>query len=128
VNQPTSLITTIKRRARSTALAAAAGILVFAVSVYAHGGFDHVMGTVVKVTDNVVTVKTAKGNVDVKVDDKTEITKDNVKAGRAELKPDVRVVFEIPETSKDKVAAAVKIGAGAMAAGDHDEHHEAAGH
>ena len=78
--------------------------------VLAHGGFDHVTGTIAKVNGNVVTVKTAKGDVDVKVDAKTEITKDNKQAQAADLKPGVRVVFDIPEGSKDNIAHSAKLG------------------
>jgi hypothetical protein len=86
-------------------------ILVFAAApMFAHGGFDHVMGTVVKVADNVLTVKTAKGNVDVKLDDKTELTLNNQKAQLTDLTPGARVVVDIPEGSKDKIAHSVKIG------------------
>src|SRR5437899_180803 len=76
----------------------------------AHGGFEHVTGTVVKVDNGVVTVKTAKGNVDVKLDAKTEITHEGHKAEAAELKAGTRVVIDIPEGSKTKVAHSVKIG------------------
>jgi len=85
-------------------------LLIWSTQAVAHGGFDHVIGTVVKVQDNVVTVKTAKGNVDVRLDGKTEITKNDQKAGAADLKPGVRVVVDIPEGSKDKIAHSVKIG------------------
>jgi hypothetical protein len=95
-------------------------ILSLAAPVFAHGGFDHVMGTVVKLTDHVLTVKTTKGNVDVKLDEKTELTKNGTKAGMEDLKPGVRVVVDIPEGSKDKIAHSVKIGA--AAATDHDAH------
>jgi hypothetical protein len=98
----------------------AATLLLATVAAFAHGGFDHVMGTVVKVANNVLTVKTTKGNVDVKLDDKTEITKDSQKAAAADLKTGVRVVVDIPEGSKDKVAHSVKIGAAAAAT--HDDH------
>ena len=92
-------------------------VLVFAaVPVFAHGGFDHVMGTVVQVANNVLTVKTAKGNVDVKLDDKTELTKNDQKAQLTDLTPGARVVVDIPEGSKDKVAHSVKIGAASKAA------------
>ncbi len=48
--------------------------------------------------------------MDVKVDAKTEITKDDKKADAADLKPGVRVVFDIPEGSKDNVAHSAKLG------------------
>src|SRR5271155_3617440 len=83
-------------------------IAAFAVLLLAHEGFDHVTGTIAKVAGNVVTVKTAKGNVDVKLDAKTEITKDNQKAQTADLKIGTRVVVDVPEGSKDMVAHSVK--------------------
>ena len=88
----------------------AAVFVVAAAPVFAHGGFDHVMGTVVQVANNVLTVKTAKGNVDVKLDDKTELTKNDQKAQLTDLTPGARVVVDIPEGSKDKLAHSVKIG------------------
>ena len=87
-----------------------AALLALAAPLMAHGGFDHVIGTVVKVESNVLTVKTAKGNVDVKLDEKTEITQSDHKAAVADLKPGARVVVDIPEGSKDNVAHSVKIG------------------
>jgi len=88
---------------------------VLALGVVAHGGFDHVMGTVVQVSNNVLTVKTAKGNVDVKLDDKTELTKNGQKAQLADLAPGARVVVDIPEGNKDKLAHSVKIGTASKA-------------
>ena len=78
---------------------------------FAHGGFDHIRGTVVKVANNVLTVKTAKGNVDVKLDNRTELTRNDQKAQLADLKVGARVIVEVPEGSKDKIAHSVKIGA-----------------
>jgi hypothetical protein len=85
-------------------------LAVFAVQIFAHEGFDHVTGTIAKVAGNVVTVKTAKGNVDVKLDAKTEITKDDKKAQAADLVIGARVVVDVPEGSKDMVAHSVKLG------------------
>ena len=107
--------TTITRMMLSVAV-----ILALAAPIFAHGGFDHVMGTVVKLADHVLTVKTTKGNVDVKLDEKTELTKNGMKADIVDLKPGVRVVVDIPEGSKEKIAHSVKIGA--TAATDHDAH------
>jgi hypothetical protein len=101
-----------------------AAVLALAVTAFAHGGFDHVQGTVVKVASNVLTVKTVKGNVDVKLDDKTELTKNNQKAQIADLTPGARVVVDIPEGSKDQLAHSVKIGAAAKAT-DHEHAHDA---
>jgi hypothetical protein len=115
MNQPSNTITT-----RTLCLSLV--LLAFAVPVFAHGGFDHVIGTVVTVSNNVLTVKTAKGNVDVKLDDKTELTKSDQKAQIADLKPGTRVVVDIPEGSKDKIAHSVKLGAASAAhSADHHE-------
>jgi hypothetical protein len=105
----------------ATALLAIVILIAAAASVYAHGGFDHVRGTVVKVSNNVLTVKTTQGNVDVKLNDKTELTKDDQKCQISDLTPGVRVIVDIPEGSKDKVAHSVKIGA-ASKTEDHHEH------
>ena len=85
-------------------------LLAAATQLLAHGGFEHVVGTVVKVENNVVTVKTAKGDVDVKLTPKTEITKNSQKAELADLKPGTRVVVDVPEGSKDRVAHSIKVG------------------
>ena len=85
-------------------------MLAVAGQLCAHGGFDHVIGTVVKVEQNILTVKTAKGNVDVRVNETTEITKSSRKAGIVDLKPGTRVVVDVPEGAKEKVAHSVKIG------------------
>src|ERR1700683_5647908 len=90
-------------------------VLALAPAVFAHGGFDHVIGTVVQVSNNVLTVKTTKGNVDVKLDEKTEISKGDQKALTADLKPGLRVIVDIPEGSKDKIAHSVKVGAAGAA-------------
>jgi len=114
---------TITRHLNRAALAWVAVVFLIAIAapVYAHGGFDHVRGTVVKVDHNILTVKTAQGNVDVKLSDKTELTKDDQKAIMLDLTPGVRVVVDIPEGSKDKLAHSVKIGAASKTV-DHHEH------
>jgi hypothetical protein len=95
-------------------------------SLLTHGGFDHVTGTVVKLENSVLTVKTAKGDVPVTLDAKTEITRGDHPAQAADLKAGVRVVVDVPEGSKTNVAHSVKIGAAAKAgtatATDHSGH------
>jgi hypothetical protein len=81
------------------------------VPAFAHGGFDHVRGTVARVANNVLTVKTAHGNVDVKLDSGTNVTRNDRKALVSDLKPGVRVIAELPERSNDHVAQSVRIGA-----------------
>jgi hypothetical protein len=98
--------TTIKIPVRGAAF----WIALFALTlrVAAHGGFDHVMGTVAKLENDTLTVKTAKGDIDVKLNDKTEITKGNQKAGAVDLKPGTRVVVDVMEGTK--MAHSVKLG------------------
>ena len=90
----------------------------FTTQVFAHEGFDHVTGTIAAVNGNVVTVKTAAGNVDVKLDSKTEISMNDQKAQLADLKPGTRVVVDVPEGSKDKIAHSVKLGVATPAKAD----------
>lgn len=105
---------------RRSGITKAAGLclalLLAAALMLAHEGFDHVTGTIAKLDGNTLTVKTAKGNVDVKLDSKTEISRNNQKAAMADLKPGTRVVVDIPEDSKDKIAHSVKLGAAAATA------------
>ena len=96
----------------------------FAALALAHGGFEHVMGTVTKVEGGVLTVKTNKGEVPVKLDAKTVITKGTTKATVADLMPGVRVVVDLPEKVKDPAAASVKIGAAPATAPATKETHE----
>ena len=86
-----------------------------AAQIFAHGGFDHVTGTVVKLENNVLTVKTAKGDTTVNLDAKTEITRNDHPAQPADLKAGVRVVVDVPEGSKIKIAHSIKIGTAAKA-------------
>jgi hypothetical protein len=103
----------------NTTITKIAWLCLTAIPAFAHGGFDHVMGTVVQVSNNVLTVKTAKGNVDVKLDDKTELTKNDQKAQRLDLIPGARVVIDIPEGNKEMLAHSVKIGASAKTVDTH---------
>jgi len=94
-------------------------LLACTAQIFAHGGFDHVSGTVQKLENSVLTVKTAKGDVAVTVDAKTEITRDDKPAQAADLKPGVRVVVDVPEGSKTKVAHSIKVGAAKAATTAH---------
>lgn len=94
------------RIATAKLLLAAAAI----APAFAHSGFDHIRGTVAKVANNVLTVRTVHGNVDVKLDSRTSLTRDDRKALLSDLKPGARVIAEVPEGSKDHVAQSVRIG------------------
>src|SRR3981189_2636297 len=108
-----NIITTSNRPQRTPALWLSLMVLAIAASVpaFAHGGYDHIRGTVAKVVNNVLTVKTAKGNVDVKLDSQTDLTNNNHKAQVTDLKVGVRVIVDVPEGSKNMLAHSVKIGA-----------------
>ena len=58
-----------------------------------------------KLDNNVLTVKTAKGDVPVTLDAKTEITRGDKPAQAADLKAGVRVVVDIPEGQQDQTRA-----------------------
>jgi hypothetical protein len=98
--------------------------LALAALAFAHGGFDHVQGTVVKVENNVLTVKTTKGDEMVKLDAKTEITRGDHAAKVADLKAGARVIVDIEEGDKTHTAHSIKLGAtAAVAAHEHDDDH-----
>src|SRR5207237_1958269 len=78
------------------------------VPAFAHGGFDHIRGTVARVANNVLTVKTTHGNVDVKLDSRTNLTRDDRKALVSDLQPGARVIAGVPEGSKDHIARSVR--------------------
>src|SRR5260370_1987055 len=84
-----------KHSARAAWLAGLA-LIALAGQLVAHGGFEHVVGTVVKLENNVLTVKTSKGDVDVKLNEQTEITRNDQKAQTADLKPRTSVVQGVP--------------------------------
>src|SRR3954454_13334693 len=93
-------------------------LMALAAPLLAHGGFDHVRGTVVSVNNNVLTVKTSTGNVAVKLDGRTQITKNDQKAQVSDLVSGARVIVEVPQ-GKDKAAQSVKIGAARAATAGH---------
>ena len=96
-------------------------LLVFAAlaPAFAHGDFDHIRGTVVRVTNNVLTIKTTKGNVEVRLDNHTDLTRNDQKAQLADLKRDARVIVDVPKGDKELVAHSVRIGTVTPAAGHH---------
>jgi len=93
-------------------------LLVLVAPSWAHGGFDHIRGTVVSVDNGVLTLKTTTGNVAIKLDNRTQFTRNDQKAQLSDLVPGARVIVEVPQTKdKTKVAQSVKIGESAPAKG-----------
>lgn len=67
-------------------------------AAFAHGGAEHVMGTVVKVSNDTIDVKTMKGETrQVMFDAKTKFTKAGAKIQASDLKEGDRVVIEAHE-------------------------------
>jgi hypothetical protein len=80
------------------------------VPVLAHDGMEDVTGTVQKMADNVVTVKTTKGKVlDVKLAADTEYTRGKAAAKQADLKTGDRVVIHAMEMNGALTAHLVQL-------------------
>ena len=114
-------ITTIDRFRKGAVILA---FSLFAANVQvasAHGGFEHVMGTVTKVSAESVTVETtAKKTVEVGLTSKTTYTRDNKKVQAADMTIGDRVVIDATEVNEKLVAASVKLGVATKA--EHSEH------
>ena len=81
-------------------------------TAFAHGGAEHVMGTVTKVSAQSVTVETtAKKVVEVGLTAKTTFTRDDKKVAATEMKVGDRVMIEAKEVNEKLVAESVKLGA-----------------
>jgi hypothetical protein len=82
----------------------------------AHGGEEHVTGTVTKVSDTSVTVKTAAGKtVEVGFDAKTTYTHAKQPIRNADIKVGDRIVIHAAEVNEKLVAHTVEIGRSAAA-------------
>src|SRR5262245_43616434 len=77
----------------------------------AHGGEEHVVGTVTKVTDTAVTVKTTAGKtVEVGFDSKTIYKRANQPIQKSDIKVGDRIVIHAAEVKEKLVARTVEIG------------------
>jgi hypothetical protein len=80
----------------------------------AHGGLEHVMGTVVKASDTSITVKTTAGKlVEVGMDAKTTLAKSNQPIQKTDIKVGDRVVIHAEKSGEKLTAHTVEIGAAA---------------
>jgi len=85
--------------------------LFVAPTLFAHGGHDHVMGTVTAVTESRLDVKTPEGKaVTIRLTGETKYEKDKKPATLKDLKPGVRVVVDADKDKEVLVAKEVKIG------------------
>jgi len=96
------------------------------VIALAHGGFEHVMGTVSKVSDTSVTVTTAAGkSVDVALDAKTTYARATQALQRTDMKVGDRVVIDAVKTGDKLAAHSIKIGGATAAKAVQHEHADA---
>ena len=83
----------------------------------AHGGLEHVMGTVTQVGDGSVTVKTTAGKtVTVNVDAKTTYSRASKPIQKSDIKVGDRVAIHAEEHDKTLLGKTVEVGAAAKAA------------
>ena len=88
------------------------GFGLFSTSAYAHGGYEHVMGTVQSVGANVISVKQTNGRtMDVRLDAKTTFTRGPEFLQKNDVKTGDRVVIEASKHDSYLVAHQVKLGA-----------------
>ena len=79
--------------------------------VIAHGGEEHVTGTVTQVLDQSVTVKTTAGKmVEVAFDAKTTYARDKRPISKSEIKAGDRIVIHAAEVNQKLVAHTIEIG------------------
>jgi hypothetical protein len=103
---------TITKRRLGTLLIAVLAIGLFPAPAPAHGGEEHVIGTVAKVSDTAVTVKTAAGkSVDVGFDAKTTYSRAAKPATKTDIKAGDRIVIHAVEVNEKLVAHTVELGA-----------------
>ena len=81
---------------------------------FAHGGLEHVRGTVAKISDQSVTVTTTAGKtVEVLLDDKTTFAKADKPIQKSDLQVGDRVVIHAAESGTTLTAHTVEVGVSA---------------
>jgi hypothetical protein len=110
-----------KNRFRS--IVAAITLFIGSVLAFAHGGMEHVMGTVAAVTEQSITVDTVQHKqVTVLLDPSTKFTHNDAQASIKGLKAGDRVVIHAkPNAEKKLVGVTVKWGANSTAHADHTD-------
>ena len=87
-----------------------AGLGAFSTSAYAHGGYEHVMGTVQSIGANVISVKQTNGHaVDVRLDANTAYMRGPETLQKSDVKTGDRVVIEASKHEGSFVAHQVKL-------------------
>jgi hypothetical protein len=113
-------------RFRKEALVLALFLLLASVqAAFAHGGAEHVMGNVSKVSAQSVTVHTTDNkDVEVGLNAKTAYTRDQKKVAATDMKIGDRVMIEAKEVDEKLVADSVALGASANKS-EHADHADA---
>ena len=94
------------------ALLAILALALLPTIVSAHGGEEHVIGTVTKVSDTSVTVKTTAGKiVEVGFDAKTTYARAKLPVQKSDVKVGDRIVIHAVEVNEKLVAHTVELGA-----------------
>ncbi|PWT98092.1 MAG: hypothetical protein C5B51_29905 [Terriglobia bacterium] len=122
--QQSTRTTIIDRVRKGTAVSVLFLLVAGAQVAFAHGGFEHVMGTVTQVSADKVTVETTgKKTAHVDLTPKTTYTRDNKNVAAGDMKVGDRVVIDATETAGKLTAASIKLGAAAKPEhGEHSEH------
>ena len=114
MNIPSTIITRLRSQ---IALAAILAVALLPTIASAHGGEEHVIGTVTKVSATSVTVKTTAGKtVEVGFDAKTTYSRASQTIQKTDIKAGDRVVIHAEEVNEKLVAHTVEIGAATAAA------------
>lgn len=112
----------MKNKRKMLSMIAALALMLGSAVAFAHGGMEHVMGTVTALTDSSITVDTMKHtSVTVLIDATTKFTKNDAQASRKDIKVGDRVVIDAKENS-DKKLIGVTVKLGSMANMDHGDH------
>ena len=111
-------LSTITTRFKVQIALVAVALALLPTIVSAHGGEEHVIGTVTKVSDTSVTVKTTAGKiVEVGFDAKmTTYARAKVPTQKSDVKVGDRIVIHAMEVNEKLVAHTVELGAAVTAA------------
>jgi len=102
---------TITKLKTGAALLAILALALLPTIVLAHGGEEHVIGTVTTISDTSVTVKTTAGKLmTVGFDAKTTFARADQPMPKADIKVGDRVVIHAVEVNEKLVAHTVEIG------------------
>ena len=106
-----SMNTTTKLKMQ-VALLAIVSLALLPIIATAHGGEEHVTGTVTKISDTSVMVKTTAGkSVDVGFDAKTTYARGKEPIQKTDIKVGDRIVIHAAEINEKLVAHSVELGA-----------------